>query len=648
MTEKKPEIPEDSGPRNPEVLYDGDCGYCRRWMDRGQRWLKGKVAFRPMQEATREYPDLSLQDLLESVHLVCPDGTVKKGAAAAFCALSHRRGWKWPWWLYRSVPAVAKVSEFAYRFVARHRTLFSRFDVLLYGRVTGPLRYGFVRNLFLSGLAAVYLLAFASFWIQADGLIGSRGILPVSETMNIVSANLDQAGASTVEKMIRFPTVFWITSGDGAVHAVCVAGILLAVIAGMGLFGPLSFFLLWILYLSISTAGQIFLGYQWDILLLETGFLAIFFAPWRLRPSWFRASEPSRIVLFLYRWLLFRLMLGSGLVKIGSGDETWWPSLGAMSVHYETQPIPSWTAWYVHQLPAGIHKCSTAATLALEFLIPIFVFAPRRLRLLAAACFAGLQVVILATGNYTFFNWLTIVLCIPLLDDSILPPAMGQRIRRLEPSGRPDWIRWCLAGTRAGLLTLVLVVSGSLFLGQVSGFLSRFELSLGHRMSGPVAALYQAIAPFRSISTYGLFAVMTTSRPEITIQGSTDGVRWKDYVFKYKPGPRDRKPPFVAPHQPRLDWQMWFASLRSFQNRSTRGWMEPFLLRLLTGSEPVLGLLETNPFPDTPPKYVRAVVSPYRYTNHDERRETGNWWHRDDERPYTPILSLPEKTKDPE
>jgi hypothetical protein len=500
-----------------------------------------------------------------------------------------------------------------------------------------------IRNLFLSGLAIIYLIAFASFWVQADGLIGSRGILPVAHTMEIVDGNLEQDGVGPAGKFFRFPTVFWGASSDAAVQAVCVAGMVAALVAGLGLLGPLPIFVMWLLYLSVCTVGQIFFGYQWDILLLETGFLAIFFAPWRLRPGPWFAREPSRIVLFLYRWLLFRLMLGSGLVKIGSGDETWWPSMSAMSVHYETQPIPSWTAWYIHNLPADMHKFSTASTLVLELLVPFLLFAPRRLRFLAGFLFIGLQIAILSSGNYTFFNWLTIVLCIPLFDDSLLPAKFRNRIVRMEAGESPRWASTTLRVVRVTLLCIVLTVSCSLFYNQVDRFLLRFGLGGTYQMGRPITALYSAISQFRSISTYGLFAVMTTDRPEITIQGSADGKEWKDYVFKYKPGPENRAPPFVAPHQPRLDWQMWFAALRSFQNRSTRGWMEPFLFRLLQGSEPVLGLLSENPFPDQPPKFVRAVISDYRFTDAAEREETGNWWHRSGELPYAPPVRLPEK-----
>jgi len=627
------------------LLYDGECGYCRRWAERGTRWLAGLVVFRPSQESMADYPELKAEALAQSVHLVGVDGTVEKGAAAALHALAYRPGWGGPWWLYRRIPVFASISEFVYRFVARNRYVFSRIDAALYGKHPGPVQYGIIRNLFLLGLSIVYLVAFLSFWVQADGLIGSRGILPVAETMEIVGANLEGDGVGRLEGILRFPTVFWAGSSDAAVQIVCVAGTLAALVAGLGILGPLPFFVLWLLYLSICTVGQIFFGYQWDILLLETGFLAIFFAPWRVRPGIRFVREPSRIVLFLYRWLLFRLMLGSGLVKIGSGDETWWPSMSAMSVHYETQPIPSWTAWYVHNLPAGMHRLSTAATLFLELLVPFLLFAPRRLRFVAAFAFIALQILILSAGNYTYFNWLTIVLCIPLLDDSIVPAKLRSGIVRMDTKEELRWVRTGLRIVRATLLCLVMTVSCGLFFSQVDRFLARFQHGGTYRMAESITVLYSSISQFRSISTYGLFAVMTTDRPEITIQGSADGIEWKDYVFKYKPGPMDRAPPFVAPHQPRLDWQMWFAALRSFQNRSTRGWMQPFLLRLLEGSEPVLGLLSENPFPHRPPKYVRAIVTEYRFTDPAEREETGNWWRTSDELPFSPPMSLAEEPK---
>jgi len=465
-----------------------------------------------------------------------------------------------------------------------------------------------VRRLFLRVLGVVYLIAFVSLGVQVEGLVGSRGILPVAPFLEWVKGQVGARGYWLL------PTLAWFDASDGFLRFLCFGGAALALLVVLELAPAPALFLCWAFYLSLVSVGQIFLGYQWDSLLLETGLLAVFLAPLGLRPR--PGAPPSPIALWLLRFLLFRLMFGSGAVKLLSGDETW-RQLSALRFHYETQPLPTPLAWWAHQLPPWFQAFSTVLMFAVELVAPFFVFAPRRLRLAACGAFLGLQALIAATGNYTFFNLLAVALALLLLDDAALPKP------RKEPAPAaglawPRFVLWPVAG-----------VLGLVSLAEIAG---TFGLGLG-----PISSLDRALGPLRSVNSYGLFAVMTTSRPEIEVEGSDDGVTWRAYAFRWKAGDLERPPGFVAPHQPRLDWQMWFAALGNCQGNP---WFVRFLERLLEGSPPVLGLLAQNPFPDHPPRFVRARCWDYRFTTRAERAATRHWWRREAKGLYCPVLSL--------
>ena len=330
-------------------------------------------------------------------------------------------------------------------------------------------------------------------------------------------------------------------------------------------------------------------------------------------------------------------MFESGLVKLVSHDPTW-RNLTALNFHYETQPLPTWIGWYAHQLPEQFQKASTVAMFVIELFVPFLIFAPRRIRLFAASALALLQVLIFLTGNYCFFNLLTLALCLLLLDDAALSWVLPSKLRafvlsRVEsaPKGTevPAAERWRWP---AAVTIPVACITIGLSLLQMSAMSSR-QLML----PAPIIAAYQWFAPFRTFNHYGLFAVMTTSRPEIIIEGSNDGVTWAEYEFKYKPGDLKRRPRFVEPHQPRLDWQMWFAALGTYQRNP---WLVNFCFRLLEGSPDVLKLLGRNPFPAAPPRYVRAQLYDYHFTDLATRRKTGDWWRRELKGEYLPVLSL--------
>ena len=472
-----------------------------------------------------------------------------------------------------------------------------------------------VRCFFLRALALIYLAAFWSLHTQAIGLAGRNGIVPAHQFMSNVRAHADQQQLG-VSRYLLEPTLSWFSASDSFLRGLCVTGIVASVLLLAGVASPICLVALWLLYLSLTNVCGVFLQFQWDNLLLETGFLAIFLGPFNFfsRPA--RERNPSMIIVWLMRWLLFRLMFQSGCVKLLSGDPMW-RDLTALTVHYETQPLPTWIGWYAHQLPLWAHKGSCAVMFFIELAVPFLIFTPRRFRIWALPPLVGLQVVILLTGNYCFFNWLTIALCLFLLDDRMLMlplPAFAPLPRRKRLARN---IGFGVIAAFIGLLSLLPLASMFGFRGWPKS----------------IVALYQAAAPFRSVNSYGLFAVMTPSRPEIFVEGSNDGQTWLAYQFKYKPEELDRRPRFVAPHQPRLDWQMWFAALGDYRSNP---WFVNFCVRLLQGQREVLALLEKNPFPNAPPKFIRATVYDYRFTKLGSR----DWWRRERKGEYLPAMSL--------
>ncbi len=504
----------------------------------------------------------------------------------------------------------------------------------------GTLRHWFVgghevelgrtRWLFGRLLGITYLTAFLSLTVQMDGLIGSRGVLPMTEFLGALALRLGP------ERYRLIPTVLWFSPTDRALHLIAAAGVVSAVLVILGLFAGPALAILWVCYLSLVSVGQIFLAFQWDNLLLEAGFLGLFAAPWLSiwdRPA---ANEPHPTVILLFRWLLFRLIFSSGVVKLASGDPTW-RNLTALTFHYETQPLPTWVGWYVHQLPDWFHMISTTGVFVLELGVPLLFFGPRRFRLIAAGLICGFQVLIMLTGNYTFFNFLTIVLCLWLSDDVWLKDRLPRWIAILDQKVDPG-------RNRVGRLPLTLYHARSTFLISLAALIfvvSSVQLAATLRLEPPLppvlTRILNGVAPFRTVNRYGLFAVMTTQRPEIVIEGSRDGQNWQAYEFRWKPGDPRRRPGFVAPHQPRLDWQMWFAALGDYRRNP---WVIRLMARLLEGSPDVLRLLASNPFPEEPPEAIRAVVYDYRFTDFRSRRETGNWWRRERMGLYTPEIRL--------
>jgi len=611
------------------MIYDGDCDFCKFWIQRWQHTTGDQVDYLPFQDGriAAQFPELP-RDICESaVQLIEPDGAVYSGAEAALRGLAVGHHHHWLLDFYYDWPFVARLTEWCYAFVASHRRFFSVLTRLAWGREVAPPTHQFVRSVFLRALGLIYFAAFVSLGFQIVGLVGVQGVLPAKPTLEGLrqQATVGKVGLNIYHVV---PTLCWFGASDNALRFQCVAGTLLAVLVIIGIAPAPCLFLLWAIYLSLATVCREFLGFQWDYLLLEVGWLAIFLAPVQLWPRSSGAAPPSRIVLWLLRWLLFRLMFESGCVKLLSNDVSW-RSLTALNFHYETQPLPTWIGWYAHQLPAWVHKSSTVIMFGVELVIPFLIFTPRRPRQFASVVLMAFQIVILLTGNYCFFNLLTITLCLLLFDDVALRKLMPARWRLDSPFMTPSSKR--LYWPRQVTVPL-LCVTAAISMIQFSGI---FKM----RVPWPrtLVEVYEWIAPFRSLNTYGLFAVMTTNRPEIIVEGSVDGQTWLPYEFNYKPGDVKRRPAFVAPHQPRLDWQMWFAALGRYEQNP---WLLNSCARLLEGSPEVLALLERNPFPQAPPRYIRAVVYDYHFTNFATRRETGAWWRREYKGPYMPVMSL--------
>lgn len=495
-------------------------------------------------------------------------------------------------------------------------------------RLWRPGAHGFsaARWWFVRLIGLVYLFAFWSLALQTDGLIGRDGILPAHEYLTAVDSWATNHGLG-IGRFLQWPTVAWLSTSDRFLHAVAVGGAVLGGLTMLGAAPALLLPLLWAGYLSLSVVGRDFLGFQWDALLLEAGMLAIPMAPmtWWDRPG--RAVDPPRVARLLIWWLLFRLMFGSGVVKLASGDPTW-RDLSALAVHYETQPLPTVVAWHVSRLPLVVHRGMAAAVLVVELLVPWLMLVRGRPRLAACGVFIALQAGIALTGNYAFFNLLTIALCVTLLDDRTLRPF------RQSPAAYRDAGAWRRAAPRWLALALAVVTVPV----SLVGLARQLGTSLpGEAMVLPVAA---AVAPFRSINAYGLFAVMTTARLEVDIEGSDDGVVWRPFGFAFKPDDPGQPPRWIAPFQPRLDWQMWFAALSRYDQED---WLRRFCARLLEGSRPVRQLLDRDPFSGRPPHLLRAVLYRYRFSTAEQRQSSGLWWTRERLSAYSPQLSREER-----
>lgn len=455
--------------------------------------------------------------------------------------------------------------------------------------------FEFARLALQRGMAAIYFLAFLSALRQCQPLLGENGLLPIPRYLKRISFK-------------RSPSLFHGHYSDRLLLTVCWVGLTLSVVCLTGLSetGPiwmsvLVWLTMWALYLSLVNVGQTFYGFGWESMLCEAGFFVSFLGP--------QTVQASFIPILILRWMLFRTEVGAGLIKLRH-DECW-RNLTCLHYHYETQPLPNPLSWYFHRLPGWFHKVSVAGSHLIQLVLPFGLFAPQPV---ATACAIGIivhQLWLIVCGNYSWLNWLTLILGFSGLGDSVLGWSGTYSAR---PWGF-ELLLWALAA-------MALWLS----LEPAKNLLSKNQkMNFSHNR-------------FRLVNSYGAFGSITKERYEVVLEGTQDPFGaddWKEYEFIAKPGDPSRRPGQIAPYHLRLDWQMWFlpftASVVGDQVRVFRrqAWFSNFVVKLLEADEQVASLLKHNPFPDQPPRYIRARYYRYRYTTLEERGETGDWWSRE-------------------
>jgi hypothetical protein len=455
------------------------------------------------------------------------------------------------------------------------------------------------RLIFQRGLALTYLIAFAVAGAQFRALLGANGLTPIPAYLRRVPFR-------------AAPSVFHLHYSDRFFAAIAWTGALVsaALAAGAGDAVPLwasmaLWALLWAAYLSIVNVGQIWYGFGWESLLLEAGFLAVFLGNAR--------TAPPVLVLWLLRWLLFRLEFGAGLIKI-RGDRCW-RDLTCLYYHHETQPMPNPLSRRFHHLPRPLHRVEVAANHVTQLVVPFGLFAPQPYATVAAAIVIVTQLWLILSGNFAWLNWLTALLATPVVDWRALGLTVGS-----GPTGEPPWHQ-------------VLVVALTVLVAALSYRPVRNLVSRRQKMNA-------SFDVFHLVNTYGAFGTVGRRRYEVIVEGTGDpdpgpGAEWREYEFKGKPGDVRRRPPQVAPYHRRLDWMMWFAGLSVAY---AEPWFPRLVVKLLENDRATLRLLRRNPFPGGPPAYVRARLFHYRFTNRAERRRTGAWWHREPVAEYCPPI----------
>jgi lipase maturation factor 1 len=492
------------------------------------------------------------------------------------------------------------------------------------------------RWIFLRALGLIYFSAFYSLVFQITGLIGPTGILPAGDYLQAVS------GALPSQKFWFAPTLLWFSSSNHALLLLCSVGMVASLLVVLNIWPRGMLAVCFVCFLSFVSAAQDFSGYQSDGMLLEAGFISLFFSPPGFWPGLGRAHAPSRLSRFLLQWEWFRIYFESGVAKIGGGDLAW-RNFTAMDDYYQNGPLPTWLGWYVQHLPHWFHAAAVFYTLAVELLLVWMLFLPRRFRIICFCIVTPFEISIILTANYTFLNYLVLSLGFLLLDDRFVEWLVPQKIRNfidaqpalaqvaVSPPAQESWrtrahkilapARMTLAGFC--LLWILYVTFAELVWMRFRGVVFPEK---------PI----ELLEPFRIANRYGLFGRMTHERYEIEFQGSRDGKAWLAYPFRYKPQDVSKPPGIYAPYQPRFDWNLWFASLGSWREFHFVVWTEE---RLLRGDPDVLALFAGNPFAGgPPPERVRAVIWQYWFTDLKTKRATGTWWRREFLGAYAPSL----------
>jgi hypothetical protein len=488
-------------------------------------------------------------------------------------------------------------------------------------QVTGvagnPPTYWLTRFVILRMLGATYAVAFLVAINQIVPLLGSHGLLPAGIYLRQVSNALGSAGAG----FMRLPSLFWLSHSDTTLLTAAWIGFILScvVVAGFANAPLLGF--LWFLYMSFVHIGQEWYGFGWEIQLTETGFLAIFLCPLLdMRP--FPKRAPPTLVIGLFRWLIFRIMLGSGLIKI-RGDDIW--SKGtALYYHFETQPIPGPLSRWFHFLPRIVLKAGVWFNFLAELIAPWFVFWPRLARHIAGCVIVLFQVTIILSGNLAFLNWLTIIPALACFDDGFWSRLLPRKLvlKAKIAAGSAASSRSMV--TTAWIVTVLIAV---------------LSIRPALNMLSPGQIMNTSFDPFDIVNTYGAFGTVGRERLNVVFEGTMDenpsDATWKSYLYKGLPVALDKRPPQIAPYQLHLDWQMWFAAMSTADEYP---WTLNLVWKLLHNDPAAIGLFAGNPFPNKPPRYIRAVL--YRYTFAKPGNNKGLWWNREQVgEPWLPAMS---------
>lgn len=489
------------------------------------------------------------------------------------------------------------------------------------------------RWIFLRALGLIYFSAFYSLLFQIRGLLGPDGILPAGDYLQAVAA------AVHGYKWWYAPTLFWFSSSDRALMLVTCAGLIASILVIFNIWPRAALLVSLVCFLSFVSTAREFSGYQSDGMLLEAGFIALFFAPPGLRPGLARAHPASRASLFLLRWEAFRIYFESGVAKMASHDLSW-RNFTAMDDYYQNAPLPTWIGWYVGHFPHWFHASAVFYTLAIELVLVWILFLPRRFRIALFLIVLPFEASIILTGNYAFLNYIVFSLGFLFLDDRFIEWIVPQRIRAfVDREGAPSAVTGALPESAPPSWRQLLRPAKWTLAGVCLAFILYATTAKLAWMFFPSLPLPQtpveALEPFRIANQYGLFAVMTHARYEIELQGSTDGKTWTPYPFRYKPQDPGKPPGIYAPYQPRFEWNLWFASLGAWPEYRFVVWTEE---RLLTGAPDVLALFSRNPFAGSEPRQVRAVIYQYWFTDMKTKRTTGMWWRRELLGEYAPTL----------
>ena len=543
------------------MVWDGECSFCKKFAERFENRSKNLVEFIPYQSLFERYPNAPERDYQNSVHFLEESGSTS-GADAIF-SYFNQTGINWPKTLYNKFKFFRYLSEFFYRLIANNRKIAGVVGRFFFG--SNFLKDTFSISSWTFGrlLGVVSLIAFLSFWLQAESLISSKGVIPFNENLNQVKSYIVKSNLEISKWLIR-PTILWISQTDIWLNIVLFIGTFSSFLLIAGLIPHLAIIISWVSYLSIAVVSEPFLSFQWDALLLETYFLSFFLVPWKLYHDRNSLDNPPILGRWLLWLLAFKLMFESGVVKFtfyGEGNSNTWRDLTALNYHFWTQPIPSWISYYIDKLPLFFDKLALIFTYFCELIVPFFIFFPRRLRRFSGVLLIIFQILIVLSGNYGFFNILTIIICITLFDDQFLKRFYDTNFFRLsndvEISRKVGRIK---LGFSFALLVCFLYTF-KVFMGRDFQGNKALSLSGSKDRSSFGQKIIDAAQVSRSMNAYGLFRVMTTTRPEILIELQSKDSSWSNVDFNFKPGSESKRPKFFSPHMPRLDWQMWFEAL---------------------------------------------------------------------------------------